>query len=157
MNLMIKKIKKIIKDIIDTAPGLFIDDQLKPNEQNFQNTTDNAFNLSPQVQQQLNETVFKKTIKQPIIQPTPPEIIPNTDLKTEDFFIEGDDFDSFKKPERKLEIGQLKYENDDLVMISDDDEAEISKWLIKTEIDIKSKNNLKWKKKTKTENDTKNG
>ena len=40
-----------------------------------------------------------------------------------------------------------KYENDDLVMISDDDEAEISKWLIKTEIDIKSKNNLKWKKR----------
>ena len=122
-----EKIKKIIKDIIDTAPGLFIDDQLKPNEQNFQNTTDNAFNLPPQVQQQLNETVFKKTIKQPIIQPTPPEIIPNTDLKTEDFFIDGDDFDSFKKTERKLEIGQLKYENDDLVMISDDDEAEISK------------------------------
>ena len=95
MNLMIKKIKKIIKDIIDTTPGLFIDDQLKPNEQNFQNTTDNAFNLPPQVQQQLNETVFKKTIKQPIIQPTSPESI---DLKTENFFIDGDDFDSFKKP-----------------------------------------------------------
>ena len=63
MNLMIKKIKKIIKDIIDTTPGLFIDDQLKPNEQNFQNTTDNTFNLPPQVQQQLNETVFKKNIK----------------------------------------------------------------------------------------------
>ena len=63
MNLMIKKIKKIIKDIIDTTTGLFIDDQLKPNEQNFQNTTDNTFNLPPQVQQQLNETVFKKNIK----------------------------------------------------------------------------------------------
>ena len=32
-------------------------------------------------------------------------------------------------------------------MISDDDAAEISKSLIKTEIDIESKNNLKWKKK----------
>ena len=31
-------------------------------------------------------------------------------------------------------------------MISDDDEAEILKSSIKTEIDIKSKNNLKWKK-----------
>ena len=31
-------------------------------------------------------------------------------------------------------------------MISDDDAAEISKSLINTEIDIESKNNLKWKK-----------
>ena len=34
-------------------------------------------------------------------------------------------------------------------MISDDDEAKISKSLIKTE--IKNKDNLKWKKKIKTE------
>ena len=40
-------------------------------------------------------------------------------------------------------------------MISDDD-AEISKSSIKTEIDIKSKNNLQWKKKKKSENHTKN-
>ena len=36
---------------------------------------------------------LKKTIKQPIIQQTPPEIIPNIDLKTGDFFIDNDDFD----------------------------------------------------------------
>ena len=106
------------------------------------------------MQQQLNETVFKKIIKQPIIQPTPPEIIPNIDLKTKYFFNDDDDFDSFKKPELKIETGQPKDENDDLVMISDD-EAEISKSLIGTEIDIKSKNSLKWKK-IKTENNTKN-
>ena len=35
MNLLIKKNKEIIKDIIDPTPGLFIDDQSKPNEQNF--------------------------------------------------------------------------------------------------------------------------
>ena len=95
---------------------------------------------------------LKKIIKQPIIQPTPPEIIPNIDLKTEDFFIDDDDFDSFKKPELKLEIGQPNDENNDLVMISDDDKAEISKSLIKTEIDNKSKNNLQWiiKKNQKT-------
>ena len=58
MNLLIKKVKKIINDISDPTPGLFINDQLKPNEQNFQNTTDNAFNLPPQVQEQLNDTVF---------------------------------------------------------------------------------------------------
>ena len=123
-----QKNKKIIKNIFDPTPGLFIDEQLKPNEQNFQNTTDNVFNLSPQVQEQLNDTVFKKIIKEPIIQPTPPEIIPNIDLKTEDFFVDNDDFDSFKNPELKIEIGQLKDENDDLVMISvddDDDDAEI--------------------------------
>ena len=111
------------------------------------------------MQQQLNETVFKKIIKQPIIQPTPPEIIPNIDLKTKYFFNDDDDFDSFKKPELKIEIGQPKDENDDLVMISDDDdETEISRSSIKAEIDIKTKNNLKWKKKQKkaTENHTKN-
>ena len=142
-----QKNKKMIKDIIDPTTGLFIDDQLKPNEQNFQNTTDNVFSLSHQVQQQANKTVFKKIIKQPIIQPTPPEILPNIDLKTENFFIDDNDFDSFKKSELKIKIGQLKVENDGLIMISDDDETEISKSLIKTEIDIKSKNNLKWKKK----------
>ena len=146
----------MIKDIIDPTTGLFIDDQLKPNEQNFQNTTGNVFSLSHQVQQQANKTVFKKIIKQPIIQPTPPEILPNIDLKTENFFIDDNDFDSFKKSELKIKIGQLKVENDGLIMISDDDETEISKSLIKTEIDIKSKNNLKWKKKIKTENHTQN-
>ena len=80
-----QKNKKIIKDIIDPTPDLFINDQLKPNKQNFQNTTDNVFNLPPQVQEQLNDIVFKKIIKQPIIQPAPPEIIPKIDLKTEDF------------------------------------------------------------------------
>ena len=127
MNLLIKKIKKIIRGIIDSMHGLFIDDKLNHNEQNLQNTADNVFNLPPQVQQQFNETVFKKIIKQPIIQPTPPEIIPNVVPKTED-------------------IGQPKIENhNDLVMISDDDKAKISKSLIKTDIEIKNKNNLKWK------------
>ena len=51
------------------------------------------------------------------------------------------------KPDLKIEIGQPKDENDDLIMISDDGEAEISKSLIKTKTDIKSKNNLKCKKK----------
>ena len=40
-------------------------------------------------------------------------------------------------------------------MISDDDKAKISKSLIKTDIEIKNKNNLKCKKKTKTENHVK--
>ena len=133
-----QKNKKIIKYIIDPTPSLFVADQFKPNEQNFQNTTDNVFNLLPQVQKQLKETVFKKIIKQPIIQPTPPEIISNIDLKTEDDDDDDFDFDSFEKRELKIKIGQPKDENDDLVMISDDDQVEISKSLIKTEIDIKS-------------------
>ena len=80
-----QKTKRRIKDITDPTSGLFIDDQLKPNEQNFQNTTDNVFNLPPHVQEHFNNTVFKKIIKQPIIQPAPPEVISNIDLKTEDF------------------------------------------------------------------------
>ena len=119
-----------------STSGLFVDDKLNPNEQNLQNTTDNIFNLPPQLQQQLHETVFKKIIKQPIIQATPPEIIPNAVPKTEKFFIDDDDFDSFKKPEpTRMNIGQPKDENcNDLLMISDDDEAKISKSLIKIDI-----------------------
>ena len=126
----------------------FFEDQLNHNEQNFQNTTDNAFNSPPQVQQQLNETVFKKIIKKPIIQPTPLEIIPNVVSKTEDFFIDDDEFDSFKKPEPiTINIGKPKDDNyDDLVMISDDDKAKISKSLIETDIEIENKNSLKWEK-----------
>ena len=146
---------KRIKDIINPTPGLFIDDQLNPNEQNFQNTADNFFNLPPQMQQQLNKIVFKKIIKQPIIQPTPPEIIPIIVPKTEGLFIDDDyEFDSFKKPEptTTINIGKPKDEEyDDLVMISDDDnddddDAKISKLLIKTDIEIKGKDRLKWKK-----------
>ena len=96
--------KELIKGIIDPAPGLFIDDELKPNEQNFKNTTDNVFNRPPQVQQQLDETMFKKIMKKRIIKPTPPEIIPNVVPKTEDFFIDDNEFDSFKKPEPITEI-----------------------------------------------------
>ena len=87
---------------------------------------------------------LKKIIKQ-IIQPSPPEIIPNILPKTEDFFINDDKFDLFKKPGPvAINIGQLRDENyDDLVMISDDNKAKISKSLIKTDIEIKNKNNLK--------------
>ena len=75
--------------------------------------------------------LLKKAIKQPIIQPTAPEIIQNVVPKTEDVFVNDDEFDSFRKPERMtINIGQPKDENyDDLVMISDDDETKISKSL----------------------------
>ena len=102
-------------------PGLFIDDKLNPNEQNLQNTTDNIFNLPPEVQQKLDETVIKKFLKQPIIQPTLLEIIPNVVPKTEDPFIDDDEFDSLKNPESTaINIGQPKVENyNNLVMITD--------------------------------------
>ena len=153
-NLLIKKKKKKkkIKDIIDPNPGLFIDDQLKPNEQSFQNTTEKVFNLPPQIQQQLDDTVFKKIIKQPIIQPTSWEIIPNIVPKTEDIFIDDDELDLFKKPESTttINIGRPKDEEyDDLVMISNDDEVKISKSLIETDTEIKGKDSFKWKKNRK--------
>ena len=53
-----QKYKKIIKDIIDPTPGLFIDNKLNANDQIFKNTLGNVFNFLPQVQQQLNDTVF---------------------------------------------------------------------------------------------------
>ena len=145
-----QKNKKIIRDIIDPTPGLFIfiDDKLNPNQLNLQNTTDKVFNLPPQVQQQFSETVFKKIIKKPTIQPIPQEIISNVVPKTENFFVDDDEFDSFKKPESATtNIDQPKDENyNDLVMISDDSVVKISKSLIKTDFGIKNKDNLKWKK-----------
>ena len=53
-----QKNKKIIRDITDPTPGLFIDDKLNLNGQNLQNATDNVFDLPSQVKQQLNETVL---------------------------------------------------------------------------------------------------
>ena len=46
-----QKNKKII-DIIDPTPLLFIDNKLNANDQISKNTTDNVFNLLPQVKQQ---------------------------------------------------------------------------------------------------------
>ena len=85
------------KKLIDPTPGLFSDNKLNANDQTFKNTTDNIFNLLPQVQQQLNDTVFKKIKTEPIFKTTPKENIPNiseqTVPKTEDFFIDGDEID----------------------------------------------------------------
>ena len=67
-----QKNEKIIKDSWSNSWSFYWQsiNQLNPNEQNFQNTTD-VFDLPPQLQLQLNKTVFKKIIKQPKIQPTP--------------------------------------------------------------------------------------
>ena len=40
------------------------------------------------------------------MQPSSQEIISNIDLKTEDSFIDNDDFDLFKKPEKQKNDGQ---------------------------------------------------
>ena len=96
-----KKKKKIIKDIIDPTPELFIDNKLNANDQIFKNTTD-VFNLPPQVQQQLNDTVFKKIKTEPIFETTPQENIPNIPEQTvpkTDFFIDVDEFDEYENPE----------------------------------------------------------
>ena len=98
-----QKNKKVIKDMFDPTPGLFIDEKLNANDKIFKNTTDNVFNLPPQVQQQLNGTVFKKIKTEPIFKTTPHKNIPNiseqTVPKKENFFIDIDKFDECKKPE----------------------------------------------------------
>ena len=77
-----QKNKKIIKDMFDPTPGLFIDEKLNANDKIFKNTTDNVFNLPPQVQQQLNGTVFKKIKTEPIFEATLHENIPNIPEQT---------------------------------------------------------------------------
>ena len=77
--------KKIIKDIIDRTPGFFIDDKLNINDQIFKNRTD-AFNFLPQVQQQLNDTVFKRIKIESVFERAPQENIPNIPEQIGRFF-----------------------------------------------------------------------
>ena len=77
--------KKIIKDIIDRTPGFFIDDKLNINDQIFKNRTD-AFNFLPQVQHQLNDTVFKRIKIESVFERAPQENIPNIPEQIGRFF-----------------------------------------------------------------------
>ena len=120
--------------------------------------TDNVFNLLPQVQQQLNDTAFKQIKTEPIFETTPQEnissILEQTVPKTEDFFLDDDEFDEYKKSET-ISIKQRRTDDqNDFVIIPDNEKAEISKSLLKTDIQIKG--NLKWKNTRKTENHAEN-
>ena len=104
--------------------------------------------MLPQVQQQLNNTAFKKIKTEPVFEKKTQENIPNipeqTVQKTEDFFIDDDEFDEYKKTET-INIKQPSTDDrNDFVIIPGNEKAEISKSLLKTEIQIKG--NLKWKK-----------
>ena len=94
--------------------------------------------MLPQVQQQLNDTVFKKIKTEPIFETTPQENIPNipeqTVPKTEDFFINDNEFDEYKKPET-ISIKQPSPDHqNDFVIIPNNEKGEISKLLHKTDI-----------------------
>ena len=143
-----QKNKKIVKDIIDLTGGSFIDDKLNANDQIFKSLTDNVFNLPPQVQQQLDDVVFKKIKAESIFQTKPKENISNipeqTVPKMEDFFIDNDEFDEYKKPETISIKEPSTDDRNDFVIIPDNEKAKISKSLLKTDIQIKD--NFKWKK-----------
>ena len=69
---------------------------------------------------------------------TPQKNIPNiteqTVPKTEDFFIDDDEFDEYKKPET-ISIKQPSTDDrNDFVIIPDNEKAEISKSLLKTDL-----------------------
>ena len=104
--------------------------------------------MPPQVQQQFNDTVFKKIKTEPIFETTPQENIPNIPEqsvpKMEDFCIDDDEFDEYKKPETISVKQQSTDDRNDFVIIPDNKKAKISKLLLKTGIQIKD--NLKWKK-----------
>ena len=51
--------EKIIRDIIDPTSEPVNDNKLNPKEQNLQNTTDNVFSLSPQVNSSLLKLFLK--------------------------------------------------------------------------------------------------
>ena len=67
-----QKTKNLTKQILNPTPGYFVDDEfnLKDSNVNDQKITDNPFVLKPEVQKQLNNTVFKKFISPPAVEPT---------------------------------------------------------------------------------------
>ena len=86
----------------------------------------------------------------------PQENIPNIPEqsipKTKDFCIDDDEFGEYKKSET-ISIKQPSTDDrNDFVIIPDNGKAEISKSLLKTDIQIKG--NLKWKKKQKNRKNT---
>ena len=66
-----QKTKNLIKQILNPAPCYFADDEfiLKDSNINDQKNTDNPFVLKPEVQKQLNDTVLKKFISPPAVEP----------------------------------------------------------------------------------------
>ena len=98
----------------------------------------NFSNLLLQVLQRFNEFFFAKIRQAPAIQVLPSENIPNIPAKS----------DGFKKPEAKIKVATVKPINNrnDFMIISSDDEPNIYKSLLKTNIEIKGTKKLKWKK-----------
>ena len=67
-----QKTKKIIKDIVNPIAGLFVNDTFDANKDlntNIQKNMDNPYVLKPEVQKQLNDTVLKKLIPLPVLDP----------------------------------------------------------------------------------------
>ena len=110
LKMQIKKNEKIITDLINPTPGLFVDDQLNLEDQFKQKSNDieRSFALTNQIQQRLDNVLemMRKNNRQPaeIIMQKPIEQIPNTPLnnektndliKTEDIFIDNDYINDF--------------------------------------------------------------
>ena len=101
LKMLMKKMKKILNDLINPTPGLFVDDQLNLEDQ-FKyksNDIERSFALTSQIQQRLDK-VLEMMIKNnrppaEIIMQKPIEQIPNTSLnneKTNDIIKNGDIF-----------------------------------------------------------------
>ena len=111
------------------------------NDKIFKNTRDNAFHLLPQVQQQLNETVFKKLKQNQFLKQHPKKIF---EISLNKLFQKRKIF--LLMMMNLMNIKSLKQYvlNNQALMTNDNEKAEISKLLLKT--DIKIKDNFKWKK-----------
>ena len=149
-NIAQQKTKKIIKDIIDPAPGLLINDtfnQQKDTNIDTQKNTDNTYKLKPDVQKQLSDTILKIFAPPPITQPIPPPPYQNIDQEqlppTEDIFID-DELNSFvfaddeMSDEPKISLKPEETGNYNVQILSSDEEVNISKSLKDTDIDFTS-------------------
>ena len=89
LKMQIKKNEKIITDLINPTPGLFVDDQLNLEDQFKQKSNDieRSFALTNQIQQRLDNVLemMRKNNRQPaeMIMQKPIEQIPNTPLNNE--------------------------------------------------------------------------
>ena len=131
-----KKIKNLVKDIIDPMSGLFADDQIGFQQISQPNTTDNTYKLKPQVEKQLNEMVFKNVQQPPIQQPPPP--LPIQNIRQNGFYI-GDFYIFTVDEPDSLAVIDLKthvVQDDQLMTEHSKDQLEISKSLRDADIEM---------------------
>ena len=122
-----QKMKKLIKDIIDPTPGIFVNDNINFQDINVlkPNTTDNTYKLKPDVQKQLHETNDDQE-----------SFYNDDDLSS--FVFAKDETDSSSTPVIKLDPPKPET-NNQIDIVPSDEKIQVTKSLNNTDVEMTSK------------------